>query len=84
LRKSPEINVRSVRENGAHLGRERGEEAFQEAGGGGRVPAGMDFQIDIDRDDFGLDQSKIMTAISINGLERDFSGKPRTLFRIPL
>jgi hypothetical protein len=43
------INVRSVGENGAHLCRESGEEAFQEAGGGGGVPAGMDFQIDIAR-----------------------------------
>jgi hypothetical protein len=31
-----------------------------------------------------LDQSKLMAAISINSLERDSSGKPRTLFRIPL
>lgn len=38
----------------------------------------------LDRDDFGLNQSKIMTAIYFNSLERDFSGKPRTLFRIPL
>jgi hypothetical protein len=31
-----------------------------------------------------LAQSKIMTAIYFNNLERDFSGKPCTLFRIPL
>jgi hypothetical protein len=38
----------------------------------------------LDRDDFRLAQSKIMTAIEFNDLERDLSGKPRTLFRIPL
>ena len=38
----------------------------------------------LDRDDFRLAQSKIMTAIYFNRLERDSSGKPRTLFRIPL
>ena len=37
----------------------------------------------LDRDDFRLNQSKII-AIYFNRLERDSSGKPRTLFRIPL
>jgi hypothetical protein len=38
----------------------------------------------LDRDDLGLDQSKIMKAIYFDSLERDSSGKPRHIFRIPL
>jgi hypothetical protein len=38
----------------------------------------------LDHDDFGLEQSKIMNVIDSNSLERDASGKPLTLFLIPL
>ena len=37
----------------------------------------------LDRDDFRLDQSKIMTAIYFNSLERDSSGKPLHTFPHP-
>jgi hypothetical protein len=51
----------------------------------GRRDDGGNFWITtLDRDDFGLDQSKIMTAIYFNSLERDSSGKPLHTFRIPL
>ncbi|MHB8887011.1 MAG: VOC family protein [Methylovirgula sp.] len=38
----------------------------------------------LDHDDLGLNQSKIINVIDSKSLERDASGKPRTLFLIPL
>ena len=40
-------------------------------------------RLSLDRDDFRLIQSKIMTAIYLNRLERDFSGKPLHTFPHP-
>ncbi|MHB8885913.1 MAG: DUF4160 domain-containing protein [Methylovirgula sp.] len=40
--------------------------------------------VSIDHDDFGLKQSKIINVIDFKMLERDASGKPLTLFLIPL
>ncbi|MHB8886301.1 MAG: RNA polymerase sigma factor, partial [Methylovirgula sp.] len=39
---------------------------------------------DLDHDDFGLNQSKIINVIDAKRIERDASGKPLTLFLIPL
>jgi hypothetical protein len=47
-----------------------------------RSSPGGSFQ-SLDRDDFGLNQSKIMTAIAINGLERDCQAEPVSTFPHP-
>jgi hypothetical protein len=44
----------------------------------------MSNSIPLDHDDFGSNQSKIMTVIDSNILERDAGGNRYTLFLIPL
>jgi hypothetical protein len=50
---------------------------------GGLVDNGARKNSCLDRDDFRLNQSEIMTAIYFNSLERDFRGKPLPTFPHP-